>query len=366
MTVVATIREFEEADLSQVVELFGRVFPENGWESAAACAAYYREIFFHNPWRAMAVPSWVALIDGQIAGFGGMVGRPMLFRGEPIRVAVGCNLIVDPRQRRSAVTLKLLKAMIDGPQDLTLADGATEGVRRIWQGIGAHAPLACNLHWTRPLRPARHLLGRAANRMHWIGPAAPALSWLTIPLDSLAPRLPINRFLRSPSLCTDEPAEAASIVADFPHAVRGEALQPAYETHALQWLLGQCAVRKGYGTLRARRVLDAARRPLGWYVYYLRRGGVCEVLQLAAAPAAYPVVLEMLLVDAWRQGAAAVRGRLDHTRAAEVSKARCMLRWEGPATVIHSRRPEIIEAVHRGDAFLSRLDGEWWMRFVSG
>lgn len=366
MTVVAKVREFEEADLPQVVDLFGRVFPENGWESAAACTAYFREIFFANPWRALQVPSWVAQTDGQIAGFGGMVGRPMLFRGEPLKVAVGCNLIVDPRQRRSPVALKLLKAMIDGPQDLTLADGATEGVRRIWQGLGAHAPLSCNLHWTRSLRPARYLLGRAVNQWHGLRAATPVLAALTVPLDLPAQWLPTNRFLSSPSLCTDEPANAASIAADFPQAVRGEALQPVYEGHALQWLLRQCEGRRGYGTLRMRRVLDAARRPLGWFVYYLRQGGVCEVLQMAATLPAYSVVIERLLADAWRHGGAAVRGRLDHVHAAELSKARCALRWEGPATVIHSRRPELIEAVHRGDMFLSRLDGEWWMRFVSG
>lgn len=366
MTVVATVREFEESDLQQVVELFGRVFPDNGWESAAACAAYYREIFFDNPWRALAVPSWVAEIDGRIAGFGGMVGRPMLFRGEPIRVAVGCNLIVDPAQRRSPVTLKLLKAMIGGPQDLTLADGATEGVRRIWQGIGAHAPLTSNLHWTRPLRPSRHLLGRVSARMKWPAAATTALSAFTVPIDLGASRLPTNRFLGSPSLCTVEPTDASGILVDFPLVAGAASLQPVYDADALRWLLRQCEGRKGFGAVRARRVLDAARRPLGWFVYYLRPAGVCEVLQLAAIPAAHAAVLEVLLADAWRHGGAAVRGRLDYLSAADLARARCPLRWEGPATVMHSRRREIIDAVHRGDAFLSRLDGEWWMRFVSG
>lgn len=366
MTVVATVREFEEADLPAVVALFGRVFPRNGWETAAACTAYFREIFFGNPWRHMAVPSWVAEVDGRIAGFGGMVGRPMLFRGEPIKVAVGCNLIVDPERRRSPVTLRLLKAMIGGPQDLTLADGATEGVRRIWQGIGAHAPLACNLHWTRPLRPVRHFLGRVESQAQWLRPAMPAMSALALPIDLVASRLPTNRFLRSPVMCVDEQADAESIVADLPAVAGAASLQPAYDGAALRWLLRQCQGRRGFGMVRARRVLDAGRRPLGWFVYYLRKGGVCELLQLGALPAAHAVVLEMLLVDAWRHGGAAVRGRLDHLPAADLARMRSSLRWEGPATVIHSRQREIIDAVHRGDAFLSRLDGEWWMRFVSG
>jgi hypothetical protein len=29
----------------------------------------------------------------------------------------------------------------------------------------------------------------------------------------------------------------------------------------------------------------------------------------------------------------------------------------------HSSRPEVAAAIERGDAFLSRLDGEWWLSF---
>jgi hypothetical protein len=29
----------------------------------------------------------------------------------------------------------------------------------------------------------------------------------------------------------------------------------------------------------------------------------------------------------------------------------------------HSCRPELADAIARNDAFLSRLDGEWWLSF---
>jgi hypothetical protein len=32
--------------------------------------------------------------------------------------------------------------------------------------------------------------------------------------------------------------------------------------------------------------------------------------------------------------------------------------------LVHSRDPEIMAAIHRGEAFLSRLEGEWWLRFL--
>jgi hypothetical protein len=31
--------------------------------------------------------------------------------------------------------------------------------------------------------------------------------------------------------------------------------------------------------------------------------------------------------------------------------------------LIHSRNEKLLNAIYHGDAFLSRLEGEWWMRF---
>jgi len=49
-----------------------------------------------------------------------------------------------------------------------------------------------------------------------------------------------------------------------------------------------------------------------------------------------------------------------------LSDRRCWFRQEGTWTLVHSRHRDILSAVHQGDAFLSRLDGEWWLRFHGG
>jgi hypothetical protein len=38
----------------------------------------------------------------------------------------------------------------------------------------------------------------------------------------------------------------------------------------------------------------------------------------------------------------------------------------GSPVLVHSRRRELVDAVRCGDAFLTRLDGEWWMSFHNG
>jgi len=35
-------------------------------------------------------------------------------------------------------------------------------------------------------------------------------------------------------------------------------------------------------------------------------------------------------------------------------------------TLVHSQKPELLDGIHRGDAFLTRLEGEWCMRFQKG
>jgi len=107
-------------------------------------------------------------------------------------------------------------------------------------------------------------------------------------------------------------------------------------------------------------------RLLGWFIYYAQPGTVNEVLQLAAREDSFDRVLQRLFSDAWRQGATALRGRLDPSYVQEFSDRHCWFRREGPWTLIHSRHADVVAAIERGAAGLSRLDGEWWMRFIGG
>jgi hypothetical protein len=274
--------------------------------------------------------------------------------------------MVDPDHRHSLAVLQLAKACLSGPQDLTLADGANDLGRRAWSGIGGTVPLLYGLHWTRPLRPARYLLSLLEAR----AALAPALAVAAGPLgaaaDTLASRIPSNRFFRERDGLVEEALDSDCVLEHLPEVLRGYALQPAYDARSLGWLLAQAARKRRHGTLRARLVRDAKRRFLGWYLYYLRAGAAGEVLQIAAQNRSFDAVLRCLLADAWRQGATAVRGRLEPRFIQELSARHCWLRVDGTWTVVHSRRPEILATFERGDAFLSRLDGEWILRFLGG
>ncbi len=362
---MATIRVLTENDIPGVAALFARVYPDYRWRSQAACESYFYEMFFDNPWRGLDLPSWVAEENNRVTGCYAMIPRPMSFRGRPIRVAVGCQIMVDPERRRSLTALQLAKACISGPQDLTLADGATDQTRHGWVGIGGAAPLLNSLHWTRPLRPARFALSLLEERAAFPRLLTLAARPLAAAADALALRLRPNRLLREESEFVEETLHPSTMLAHLPDVLSGYALQPVYDARTLTWLLGQAARKTRHGTLRAQAVRDRERRLIGWYLYYLLAGKASEVVQIAAVPGAFDHVLRCLLVDAWRHGAAALRGRIDPRHAKEFCDRHCWLRTDGTWTLVHSHHPDIMDAIHQGDAFLSRLEGEWWMRFLA-
>ncbi len=360
---MATIRIFTEDDVPGAAALFARVYPEHRWRSQAAFESYFREIVFDNPWRDPEVPSWVAEEDGRISGFYVVLPRRMLLRGRPIRVAVGCQFMVNRDKRDTLTALQLAKACISGPQDLTLVDGANDLSRRMWMGIGGTASLLYSLQWTRPLRPARYVLSLLEERAAFPLPLALAARPLGALADALVSRLRPNRFLREQTELTEDALDPGTMLVHLPDMLRASALQPVYDARSLAWLFDQMARKTHHGRLRARAVRDHRERLLGWYLYYVQMGGVSEVVQLAARDGLYDRVLQRLLADAWRHGATAVRGRLDPQFALELSDRHCWFRCEHGWTLVHSQHADIMAAINQGDAFLGRLEGEWWLRF---
>jgi hypothetical protein len=362
---MARIRELAEGDITGVVALFEVVYPEHCWHSRTACESYFREIFLDNPWRDLEIPSWVAVDGGRIVGFAGVLPRRMQLRTRALRVAVGCQFMVHPDARHSLIALGLIKRQLAGNQDLFFSDGSNEKAKHLWNGIGGAIPILQNLDWTRLLRPTRYALTllnrRRARRPLLLAAHAPcALA------DAVAARVHPNRFDRNDDGLVDEALDPAEMLSQLPQVLeRSHPLRPQYDRASLTWLLGQAACKVRHGQLRARAVLERGRM-LGWFIYYACAGTVNEVLQLAARDGQYDRVLQQLFRDAWRQGATALRGRLDPFHVQQLSNRHCWFRREGAWTLIHSRHPEIVSEIERGTAGFSRLDGEWWLRFIGG
>lgn len=350
------IRPFIPEDAPRVAALRRKAFPHSEHATSESLASYLERLFFHNPWRDDGFPSLVYLdAAGRLAGFLGVVPRRAMYQGQMIRVAVSTQLMVDPAERGLA-GVQLVKTFLAGRQDLSFADLATDGSRRIWEGLGGQASLVQSLYWTEPLRPSRYWTGVWSERRALRAPllAIRPLCWAA---DTLAAER------RPPSGLLGGDLTPATMAQSLPDLLRGLALRPDYDETSTHWLLEQLAAKRGLGALRGVALRDTAAALVGWYLYYANERGIGQIVQVAARKDWYGDVLDWMFHDAWRRGLTALTGRLEPALLGPLGERRMVFTRRGPWVLVHSNRRELQAALHRGDAFLSRLEGEWWMSF---
>jgi hypothetical protein len=140
-------------------------------------------------------------------------------------------------------------------------------------------------------------------------------------------------------------------------------LRPFYEPGSLGELI-QRAGERTPGILRATLLRDSASRVAGWYLFHFVRGGLAEVLQIASREDCRQQVVAHMATDARKLGAIAAVSRLEPGMAAPLANQFCLLFRRKHLMLIHSRFPDILDAIHSGQAFISRLEGEWCLRFA--
>ena len=356
------IRTLERGDIPQLVALGQQAFQRRERVGADAMTAYFERIFFQNPWVDADLPSLVYEDEtGRVGGFVGVVPRRMLFRGEPIRVAVTTQLMVAPRYG-GQVGRRLMSRLLAGPQELSITDDANDAARRLWESLGGECSPIYGLRWTRPLRPCCYAGRRLARGAFGRGVAFAARP-LFAAADALVARLPgPTRLSQPPGML--EPLDARTLITHLEDVVGSRALRPVYDDRSLPWLFAQLAEKAICGALRQMLVRGPTGQIAGWFVYCLNPGGTSEVIQVAARRSAEKTVLRFLFWDAWRNGAWALAGRVEPWLVDALGGANwAILRWLHQWTLLHSPRPEILHAIERGDALLSHLDGEWWLSF---
>jgi len=352
------VRACVEADLPRLVELHRRVWGPSPALPRAEFTAYLGEILFDNPCIDGGLPSLVYEdAEGTITGCLGVMPRRMWWKKRRIVVAISHNFMVEPGSRSTLAGVQLLKTFFAGSQDLSIAEGNTAS-RRVWEGLGGSTALLYSLRWSRPLRPSRYLLALLAKR-GFAGPLASAVRPLCGAVDALVGRALARP--AGPGEVLGEELASDVLRGSLPRMVGELALWPDYDERSLRWLLDLAARKPGHGPLRKIVVREGPDRALGWYLYYARPGGVSEVVQIGATEATAGLVLDHLFHDAWRQGAIAVSGPMEPRFLQVLSDKYCVFRDGGAWMLVHSRHSDLVHAIQRGDAFLSRLDGEWWI-----
>lgn len=330
--------------MPDLVALRRAVFRFSERPTDAELAPYLEQMFWANPWRDDELPSLVYEDGrGRVGGFLGVIPRPMVFRGEPLRAAVATQLMVAP-EYRGLVGLRLVRAFRSGLQDVSLSDAANDAARRLWQSVGGVVAVAHSVEWERPLRP------------RWVSalprPLAAAVG-KTLPNPSERARL---------DGCATGPLDAATMAAAAPQLLRDYTLRPRYEDGTFGWLLGQLAQKRQFGGLEGA-LVRMGHTVAGWFLYCLDGNGHGEVVQVVSRAADRSLVVAHLFDHARRRGARSLAGRLAPEFLPALAALRCRLRPGAPWVLVDAARPEVLLAIAHGAAFLSRLDAEWWLSF---
>lgn len=350
------VRAFRPADIPAVIALRRRCFPFDTPPPPSRLERDLIRLFFDNPWRDPELPALVYEgAKGRVIGFLGVVPRPMSLGGVPIRVAATRRLMVEP-EHRGVAALRLLQSVLTGPQDLSLADSATDASRALWTRLGGTTAVLYSIDWFQPLAPTRAALGYLSYMTH-----SRALDLLARTaghaVDAVLMHLPKSPFRRTPTRFTGEEISRAQLLVCLADSAEAYTLSPAYTPSSLAYLLTMLQGR--FARLRMMAVRDGTER-IGWYVYGLNRQRIAQVVRLAAAPGRLPHVMDHLADDAFRHGGAALLGRLEPRLLGELRDPLCVMR-QAPWLLVHSRSTAVLEAIARGDAILSRMEGEWWM-----
>ncbi|HEY1266891.1 MAG TPA: hypothetical protein VGH16_06515 [Candidatus Binatia bacterium] len=360
------VRTFVEEDIPRVAELHRKVFQTGDAPSLdlqRAYRSYLTRIFLRHPWRDQSGITSLVFEEnsGEIAGFLGVVPRPMSFNGRPVRAAVSSQFIVDPARRSTLAAVKLLQAFISGPQDLSIADEANDASRKLLESLGGSTALLYSLYWFRILQPARFLLSRAGAGM------PRSVARVLLPacrlIDAVTVRLPRSPLRRSEPSVTGVDLGTAHLLECLSRVPRRCALRPEYTERSLDWLLSVIARNHEWGDLRKVAVRNDRGEIAGWYIYIVAPNGLGEVLQIGADERTIKLVLDHLFDHAARHGASALSGRFEPSFVQQFHEKYSMFHHRGHWLLVHSNDPELAQTIHRGDAFLTRLEGEWSMRF---
>jgi len=357
-----SVRPFVEADIPPVVDLYWRFMRRRAGAAPAELQPLFHQLYFENPWVDSAYPSLV--YEGkksEIVGFLGIIARKMSLCGQPIRVGYGGNFIVDPNARASLAAQRLLGTYLNTKYDIWQTDSANDVSRKLLERIGFRTIPALNLHWLRPLRPTSYAVcavTRASNSSVW-----KSLKVLSKPFCSLAD-IVATGFAASPFHQGQPRLHGAELDVETLHQCLldfrdGYSMWADDDVGSLQWLLDFMNRGTVRGRLRQVLLRDDKGKVSGWYIYYLKPGGIGEVVQVGSSKRSTKDVIDHLFHDAFQQGVIGLHGVVDRRRMADFSDKGCLFTCRGGWNVAFSRNREILDVLERGDAFITRLDGEW-------
>jgi hypothetical protein len=345
------IRPFCKADIPQTAQLHREVFdvPATG-DIDDRYQTYFLRTFL-SPSTSDLRPLVHEEDDGRITGFLGVVGRRFMIGRRRVSAALSSQFVVHKDARKKFVGVMLLRQFLMGPQDLSFADESNESSRKIWERLGGTIAAPYSLHWVAPLHPAKFLAAIGPERWKPFMKAAASFACLA---DAAFFSM-CRRLFRDPSPALIAGRLSAQSVPELISNQTQYMLRPCYEVGELQ--------RRIDGSTHTALLRRPAGDVAGWYIYHLAKNRIAEVLQVGCNPESAREVIAHLFADVVNKRAIAVSGRLEPHIAQALPLHFPILYRRLGTMLIHSKDLLILETIRSGNALLSRIDGEWAVRF---
>ncbi len=356
------IRPLETRDISAVAGLYQKILLNLPEPAPASLAAHLEDVFLNHPWQDPEIPSRVFVDDaGQVGGFIGVLPARMVFGDQQVRTAVAGSLMVADPASNPLAGARLLRAVRGGVQDLCVSETANDVSMGMWEQMGDQALSQYSMQWVRVFKPARFAAAALAEKRR----AAAVLKPFALLAD-----LAVGRFLGGAQDADDKPAkyrvqavQGEDLIAAIRELSAEFALRPDWDDATLEWLLGHADQKARHGEMRCHVVLGRNGKLLGCHIYFGRPGGVAWVLQVLSRPKSSSEVVSSLLDHARNSGCVAIRGRTQPDTVTPLMRQGAFF-FCNSAAVIHTRDKALREAVEQGNALITGLAGESWVRLI--
>lgn len=357
---MARIDRCRREDIPSIAKLHLMVYGNPNGEPHEDLEAYYERILFGNPWLDEEIPSLVYRSEeGRIEGLLGVLVRRMIHNGQPIRAAIPHSLMVAPECGAPMAAIQMVREFFDGAQDLVFGDGANDLSRKLLGALGATTSYLYSMHWLCILRPCAYLRSAMGTRSQTLKSVAVITKPLSFVADSLAFRFRRKSIrLRLSEGCSCLKMDVRTLLSCVKDFTKRIPLHPDYNENDIQYLEDRLRSKSPGSATTGYEVRNGKGDRIGIFLCTLGAKKSMEVVLLLAREDSNHVVFNSVLNHALSLGAKSVEGKLAPRFLQSISDNNCLLKrrsW----TLFGSKEAEILNAINRGDAQLSALDGEF-------
>lgn len=349
------IRLFSEDDLEIVADMSKELIPLSSLMTKEQSISKLRQLYLENEFHRNGTASLVYEDkSGDVIGFMGITEQPMLWNGRTIIAANSSQMMVRTKKNAALASIQLLKTLMNANYDFCFADSATDIARSMWERCGGTTAELYSQYYRQMLQPHKvirnHLCGNVLHK---------AVSPLCFMGDIVLNYAPGSPFRFKKTDLEIQELETEELLALIQKAAGSLNITPVYTNDTLQWRINLLKDELRYGPFKAIKMVQQPSGEIaGWALFHLKKGGVCEIIQLETRPEMESLVFETLCYYLWQQGGAELVGRLAPRHFGKLGFKTTLFmpgfRW----MLVYSANAELLNSIKTGQAYLSRLEGD--------